>query len=394
MSFLKKANTRFAICFIAYTCIYFARFNLSIASPTLIDEGVFDAGQIGLLGSIFSVVFATGRLFNGSLSDRVLPWIMICTGLIAVGCSNLLCGMFPAFIGMAALWGINAWAQSMLWSSELCVVCSIYDEKMVKKRTAQLVTSTAVGNLVAILFNTWLVSSYGTRYAFIVPGAINVLMAPVVWYSIHQVRLPRMQKETHMPLLPLIGHKDVRSMLAPALFHGVMKDNISLWMAVYFVSSFGIDLKQSAWFMLLIPSIGLVGRLMYPSAMRMCRDRENIVSVGGFIICAFATLVLAFDVRSPLVAALCLSITYAAISLINTSSVSIYPMRFAQSGNVAAVSGIMDFATYLGAGIGSAVYGYTIQWFGYGAMFGSWVVLSLLSMLVLLRNERRSNAER
>lgn len=389
-SFLKQANARFAICFIAYTCIYIARFNLSIASPALIEEGFFDAGQIGILGSIFSVVYATGRLFNGSLSDRVLPWIMICTGLIAVSFANLLCGLFPPFIGMALLWGVNAWAQSMLWSSELCVVCSIYDEKKVKARTAQLVTSVAVGNLLAILFNTWLVSGYGVHYAFIVPGVFNLLMTPVVWHSIHEVPLPKLQKEEHIPLLPLIKHKDVRDMLIPALFHGVMKDNISLWMAVYFVSSFGIDLKQSAWFMLLIPSIGLVGRLAYGGAMRICRDRENIVSVGGFVICAVATLVLAFGVTSPLLAALCLSITYAAISLINTSSVSIYPMRFAETGNVAAVSGIMDFATYLGAGIGSAVYGYTIQWFGYGAMFGSWVVISLIPMVVLLRNERRA----
>lgn len=393
MGLLKKANARFAICFIAYTCIYIARFNLSIASPVLIEDQLFDAGQIGLLGSIFSVVYATGRLFNGSLSDRVVPWIMICTGLVSVAFANLLCGLFPAFIGMAVLWGVNAWAQSMLWSSELCVVCAIYDTEKVKKRTAQLVTSVAVGNLLAILFNTWLVSSYGSHYAFIVPGAINLLMAPVVWHSIREVPLPKLQKEENIPLLPLIKHKDVRSMLAPALFHGVMKDNISLWMAVYFVSSFGIDLKQSAWFMLLIPSIGLVGRLVYPTAMRLCRDRENIVSVGGFIVCALSTLILAFDVRSPLLAALCLSITYAAISLINTSSVSIYPMRFAESGNVAAVSGIMDFATYLGAGIGSAVYGYTIQWFGYGAMFGSWVVLSLVSMAVLLRNEKNQTRQ-
>jgi predicted MFS family arabinose efflux permease len=161
-------------------------------------------------------------------------------------------------------------------------------------------------------------------------------------------------------------------------------------MAVYFVSSFGIDLKQSAWFMLMIPSIGLVGRLAYSHLMRFTGDRENIVSIYGFIVCIVSCVILTFEVASPLLAALCLSITYAAISLINTSSVSIYPMRFAQTGNVAAVSGIMDFATYLGAGIGSAVYGYTIEWFGYGAMFGSWVVLSAISMAVLAMNERRS----
>lgn len=387
---LNRADACFAICFIAYTCIYIARFNISIASPVLIDEGLLNAGQIGLLGSVFSVVYATGRLFNGSLSDRVLPWIMICIGLVAISCANLLCAFFPPFLGMALLWGVNAYAQSMLWSSELCVVCSVYEPERVKKRTAQLVTSVAVGNLLAILFNTWLVSNFGAHYAFIVPGVLNLIMAPIVYITIHSVPLPDIRKEEHIPLLPLIFRKDVRSMLIPALFHGVMKDNISLWMAVYFVSSFGIDLKQSAWFMLMIPSIGLVGRLVYTSAMRLCRDRENVVSIGGFAICVVASLILTFDVRSPLVAALCLSITYAAISLINTSSVSIYPMRFAATGNVAAVSGIMDFATYIGAGIGSAVYGYTIQWFGYGAMFGSWVVISLICIAVLAVNERNS----
>ena len=106
--FLKKADARFAICFIAYTCIYIARFNLSIASPALIQEGVLDSAQIGIMGSIFSVVYATGRLFNGSLSDRVLPWIMICIGLVSISCVNLLCAFFPPFIGMALLWGVNA----------------------------------------------------------------------------------------------------------------------------------------------------------------------------------------------------------------------------------------------------------------------------------------------
>lgn len=392
-SFLTRPNSCFAICFIAYTCIYIARFNLSIASPALIDGGFFSASQIGIMGSIFSVVYATGRLFNGSLSDRVLPWIMICTGLVAISCANLLCGLFPPYIGMAVLWGINAYAQSMLWSSELCVVCSVFDDEKVKKRTAQLVTSVAVGNLLAILFNTWLVSTFGVRFAFVVPGIINLLMAPVVFLSIRNVKLPNIQKEAHMPLLPLIRKREVRDMLVPALFHGVMKDNISLWMAVYFVYSFGIDLQQSAWYMLMIPAIGLIGRLAYSTALRLSRDSENIVSTAGFIVCVVTSFVLAMKVSSPLVAALCLSFAYAAISLINTSVASIYPMRFAKTGNVAAVSGIMDFATYLGAGIGSAVYGYIIEWFGYEAMFGSWVVLSVLSIAILLLNERRIRRE-
>lgn len=41
-------------------------------------------------------------------------------------------------------------------------------------------------------------------------------------------------------------------MLLPALIHGVLKDNISLWMTVYIMDSFGVDLQQSSGYVLLI----------------------------------------------------------------------------------------------------------------------------------------------
>lgn len=59
-----------------------------------------------------------------------------------------------------------------------------------------------------------------------------------------------------------------------------------------------------------------------------------------------------------------------------------------QTGNTASVSGIMDFSTYLGAGISSAVYGVVIQYFGYLPMFVSWVILSGISAFILRKNAR------
>ena len=82
-------------------------------------------------------------------------------------------------------------------------------------------------------------------------------------------------------------------------------------------------------------------------------------------------------------AVLALSAIYTAASMINTSMLSIYPLRFVQSGNVASVSGIMDFATYLGAGIASAAYGVVIKQFGYLPMFLSWLVISVISVTIL-----------
>ena len=72
--------------------------------------------------------------------------------------------------------------------------------------------------------------------------------------------------------------------------------------------------------------------------------------------------------------------------MINTSFLSIFPLRFAEKNLVSSVSGIADFATYLGAAIASAVYGFWIEGgtAGYLYMFLSWTTLSILSIVLLL----------
>ena len=391
----------FLVCYLAYTSIYVSRVNLSMANSALIEGGFLAASQIGALGTVFSVVYAGGRLFNSALADRIMPWILIVSGLAAAGLSNVLAGFLPVFLLMALLWGVNAYGQSMLWSSILRIIAATYDGPTAKRRTAVMVSTVGTGNLAAILLNTWLIEAFGLRYAFFVPGIINLLLAPAVYFTNRFV--PFQGKPKGEPVwrsFRLLLHPEVRPMLVPALCHGVLKDNISLWMAVYFVSFFGIDLKQSAYFVLLIPSVGLVGRLLYNLVYRLMKERENLVSLAGFGVCVLASAILLFKKVHPLTAAICLSLIYAAISLINTSFLSVGPLKFTKTGDTGAVSGIMDLLTYLGAGIGSAVYGVIIEAMGndgYIVMFASWVALSLLSaflMARLCRKEKRTETER
>ena len=183
----------------------------------------------------------------------------------------------------------------------------------------------------------------------------------------------------------LIKKKEVYTMIVPATLHGVMKDNISLWMAVFIVDKFCVDLTTSSYYILLIPTIGFIGRAIYPVVYKLCKNRENTVSVIGFFISAVAALALCYSDIGIIPAVLCMSIIYAAVSMINTSILSIYPLRFLKTGNVASVSGVMDFATYLGAGVSGVIYGALIKNFGYTPMFVSWLCISLIS-IILIRN--------
>lgn len=374
----------FLVLYVAYTSIYIARINLSVASPELISDNILDTVQIGLLGSVFSTVYAIGRLINGSISDRTPPWVMLSVGLGLAGISNILIGFFPPFMEIFILWLTNAYAQSMLWSSVLCVVSSIYDNRTAKNKVSVMVTSVAMGNIMSIIVNTYLITRFGAKFAFIVPGFLTAVLGLVTLLMTKNINpLPQQTKNKHIPIYKLLKNKGVLTMIVPSLLHGVMKDNISLWMAVFVVDRYGIDLSDSAYYILLIPAIGFVGRIMYPILYRICKNKENTVSMLGFSICAVASVILCLSKINIICAVLCLSIIYAAVSMINTSILSIYPLHFTNTGNVASVSGVMDFATYLGAGISGVIYGAVIKTQGYFPMFLSWAVISLISLMLL-----------
>lgn len=382
----KYGRLIFLIVYLAYTSIYIARINLSVAGPGLIEEGVIDTVQLGLLGSIFSTFYACGRLVNGGLSDRTPPWVMLTVGLGVAGISNIFVGFFPPFIGILILWLANAYAQSMLWSSVLCVVASIYDKETAKKKTSVMVTSVAMGNILSIIINTYLITKFGTKFAFIVPGILTVVLGILVFISTKHIKPSTQNSEKkHISMWELIKKKEVFTMIVPATLHGVMKDNISLWMAVFIVDTCNVNLAESSYYILLIPVIGFIGRTIYPAVYKLCKNRENTVSLIGFAISAVSAVVLCFSGIGIIPAVLCMSIIYAAVSMINTSILSIYPLHFLSTGNVASVSGIMDFATYLGAGVSGVVYGALIKSFGYTPMFISWACISVISMILIKR---------
>ena len=382
----KNRNDRiFFLFYFSYMAIYIARLNLSMASPAMLQGGILTEVQLGFIGSAFSVVYSCGRLFNGILGDRLAPWLLITLGLLLTGCANLLLGILPPYGVILLLWCLNAFGQSMLWSSMLRSMTGLYGKTGADRKAPILGTSIALGNILGILLSSWLVSHFGIRAAFLVPGGLTVLTGLVCLRVLPGVPEAPKPPKQEFPVILFLKDKRIRGQLLPALFHGVIKDNISLWMAVYFLDRFAIDLESSAWYVLLIPLISLVSRFVYPVCYRLIGKRENFISLLCFALSAVLSVLLCLELPHPIVAALCLSLLYALISMINTSLLSMFPLRFAKENMVSSVSGLADFATYLGAGIGSAVYGFIIARFGYLPMFASWGVLCVISVILVLR---------
>ncbi|MBE5868862.1 MAG: MFS transporter [Lachnospiraceae bacterium] len=378
-----KSNLIFLVCYLAYTSIYIGRLNFSMASPGLKESFVLTQEQVGMIGSVFFVVYALGRVVNGYIGDRVSPWIMMSLGLLIAGASNLLIGFLPPFIGILLLWGSNAYAQSMLWSSLTRTVSEIYEYEKAKKMMSYMISSVAAGNILAILVCTGIIGSLGLSFAFIVPGAILLVFCLAVLLTVSRVKCKPVQSN-HLPMKELVKDKRIHSVALPTLFHGMIKDNISLWMTLFFMAQYNIDLEASAYFILLIPVVGLAGRMAYPFICRFYKEREYKIASHGFLVCIVAALLLLIKVP-PIVAMIALSLIYAAVSIINGVFLSAFPLQFAATGNQASVSGIMDFFNYFGAAVGSLVFGFITEHFGYSSMFLTYALVSVISVIIIER---------
>lgn len=110
---------------LAYSLYYVCRLAFSVVKQPLIDEGLLNASQLGIIGSAFLLVYAAGKFVNSFFADYCNIRRFMATGLFISSCVNILLAVFglldkafslPSFLIMilfSILWGLNGLSQSM-----------------------------------------------------------------------------------------------------------------------------------------------------------------------------------------------------------------------------------------------------------------------------------------
>lgn len=387
----KKSVLLFVTAYLAYSAVYVCRLNLSVAAPVLQSVGMMTKAQIGWLSSAFFITYSLGQLFNGWLGDRLKARNMICTGLFLAGICNVIIGVLPPYVAIFVLWAVNGYAQSMVWGPLLRTVSASFSKEKGQYIASLLISSVAVGSVISIVLASCSASMMGICFAFILPGCVTLVICGLVLLFFRAEEPAKMQKKSS--LKELFFEPKILLILLPAMIHGVLKDNINLWAPSYFVQTFQTSISGTAFYVLIIPLISLGGRLVYPVIYKVCHGREHLVTRLALGISAVSLVPLCIG-ANPVISVICLSIAAAAISVVNTSILSIYPMNFKKEGSVSSVAGIMDFATYMGAGISSAVYGYVLEFGSFESMYVSWIALCLAGIVILVKYERKYGYEK
>ncbi len=166
---------------LGYGFYYVCRLPLSTTKKPMIDAGLLDARQLGVVGSAMLFSYAIGKLVNGVLGDKSNVKRFIATGLFVSALVNLGLGFGSSFLLFAVLSAVNGWFQSMGCAPSVVALSHWFSNRERGTRYGLWSVAHSIGEGLTFIGTATVVSSLGWRAGFWLPGAICLLVAVAIW---------------------------------------------------------------------------------------------------------------------------------------------------------------------------------------------------------------------
>lgn len=157
---------------LGYGIFYVGRINFSVAKKPMLDEGILNATEMGMIGSALLIAYAVGKFANGFLADRSNIRRFMASGLLVIALVNAVLGFQPGFWAFLGLWALNGWFQSVGAPSSIVSLSRWFSPGERGTRYGVWCISHNLGEVVTFLVTSALVSAWGWRMGFFGPAAI------------------------------------------------------------------------------------------------------------------------------------------------------------------------------------------------------------------------------
>ncbi len=382
-----------AMCLLIYTAIYLGRKNFAVCLPEMISAGVLDKVAGGFIGTGFLVFYAAGQLVNGILGDKLSPKYMLATGLAGAGCANIAMGLSSAYPAFLAIWCLCGWFCSMLWSPIVRAVSSWTNERVAASAGASLSVTIPAGTVASYLLCSAALRWSTWRAAFIIPGAMLVAVAVIIFIVMHSLSDHIKAREAESAarlddssgdvaqgrlgtaeLLKLCAACGIGFACVSITMNGAFKDGLDMWIPTFLSENRVGDAATASLICSLLPVAGVFGPFVTKWLDRKF-FRNELASTGAMfgvsLLCLLAVYALSKSesVAATVFIVLFLAISSAAMLGANTMLLTYIPFRFAKYGRASTVSGALDAFSYGAASVTGALTGAVSKSGGWGAAF-------------------------
>lgn len=179
-----KRSSVFISLVLGYGFFYTTRLSLSVAKKQMIDSGVVDVTQLGIIGAVLLYVYAIGKFTNGFLADRANIRRFMSTALMGSAIINLIFGFMDYFIMFAVLWGFNGWFQSIGSAPSVVSLCQWFSNNERGTRYGLWAGAHNIGEGLTFIGTSILISILGWQWGFFGPGIACIIVASILFFTL------------------------------------------------------------------------------------------------------------------------------------------------------------------------------------------------------------------
>ena len=177
---------------LGYSMYYVCRTSLNVVKKPIMDAGILDARQLGVISSALLFTYAIGKFVNGFLADHSNIRRFMATGLLISTVANIVVGLLGLitvsqmaisqvafYTVFAVLWAVNGWTQSMGAPPSIVALSRWYPLSNRGTFYGFFSASHNLGEFFSFLLVGGLVSLFGWQYGFVgaaIAGSIGFLL--------------------------------------------------------------------------------------------------------------------------------------------------------------------------------------------------------------------------
>lgn len=392
--------------YVGYAFYYFTRKSFTFAMPGIQSELGLSKAELGLLASIFSLIYGASKFFNGIMGDRSNPRYLMSIGLIATGIFNIFFGFSSLYYAFVVFWGLNGWFQGWGWPGCAKLITHWYSQSERGRWWGGWNTCHNLGGALIPLLTAACAEYFGWRYAMYVSGGISIAIGLFIMNRLRDIPrslgLPPIERfrndyPDHKPVAEkelstkeilwkyVLGNKFIWILAVVYFLVYVIRTAVNDWSMLYLIEVKKYSNMAAGFCVCWFEIGGFLGSLIAGWASDVIfKGKRNPVNI--LFTAAILLLVIAFkfvDTTLPVLDAVFLFLfgffIFGPQLLIGMAAV-----EFSHKKAAATANGFVSWIAYIGAAAAGAPLGFIMRTGGWDSYIITLSVCSVLSILLLM----------
>lgn len=378
---------------VGYSLYYVCRTSLNVVKKPIMDSGILNAHELGIIGSALLFSYAVGKFVNSFMADHSNIKRFMATGLIVSAVANLSIGIlgitntgilpigsFLFFSLFAVMWGVNGWAQSMGAAPAIIALSRWFPLKVRGTFYGFFSASHNMGEFLSFIFVGTVVSLVGWQWGFVSSSIAGILGVIVIILFLHDTPeskgllpvevLSKEIKETReiekksiaKIQLSVLSNPYVWILALSSSFMYVSRYAINSWGVLFLQESKGFSLATATQIISINALLGVVGTVFSGwISDKLFKGKRNMMALIFGVLNTISLCLFIYGGNSLFINILSMILFGLAMGILicflgGLMAVDIVPRK--ASG---AALGIVGVFSYMGAGLQDILSGYLIE---------------------------------